>query len=60
MKLAALLARRYTKGRDWYDFVWYINKKIHPDLALLRNALEQQGPGRANPRPSIPLGFWIS
>lgn len=44
MKLAALLARSYTKGRDWYDFLWYIHKKIQPDLTLLRNALEQQGP----------------
>jgi predicted nucleotidyltransferase component of viral defense system len=44
MKLAAMLARSFTKGRDWYDFLWYINKKIVPHLELLRNALEQKGP----------------
>jgi predicted nucleotidyltransferase component of viral defense system len=44
MKLSALLGRVYTKGRDWYDFIWYIGKKIVPDLELLQNALDQQGP----------------
>jgi predicted nucleotidyltransferase component of viral defense system len=44
MKLHALLCRRYIKGRDWYDFVWYISKKIIPDLNLMSNALYQQGP----------------
>jgi predicted nucleotidyltransferase component of viral defense system len=44
MKLSALLARGYAKGRDWYDFIWYTNKKIVPDLDLLRNALDQHGP----------------
>jgi len=33
-----------VKGRDWYDFVWYAARKIRPDLRLLRNALQQQGP----------------
>ena len=44
MKLGAMLCRTYTKGRDWYDFIWYINKKVVPDLQLLRSALRQQGP----------------
>jgi len=44
MKLGAILARKYTKGRDWYDFIWYVNKKIVPDLELLSNVLKQQGP----------------
>lgn len=44
MKLSALLGRMYTKGRDWYDFIWYISKKIVPDLELLQNSLDQQGP----------------
>lgn len=44
MKLSALLGRVYTKGRDWYDFIWYIGKKIVPDLKLLQNSLNQQGP----------------
>ncbi len=44
LKLHALLCRTYVKGRDWYDFVWYVARKIHPDPALLQNALSQQGP----------------
>lgn len=44
MKAHALLCRQYTKGRDWYDYIWYISKKIAPDLKLLQNALFQQGP----------------
>jgi predicted nucleotidyltransferase component of viral defense system len=44
LKLHALLCRPYTKGRDWYDFVWYVARKTRPDLALLANALEQSGP----------------
>lgn len=43
-KTHALLCRRYVKGRDWYDFVWYTSRNITPDLTLLQNALFQQGP----------------
>jgi len=43
-KLHALLCRKYVKGRDWYDFLWYVSRKVTPDLPLLANALEQQGP----------------
>ena len=43
-KSHALLCREYTKGRDWYDFLWYVSRKVVPDLALLGNALNQQGP----------------
>lgn len=44
MKISALLGRGYAKGRDWYDFIWYISKKILPDFVLLQNALQQNGP----------------
>lgn len=44
LKLHALLCRSYVKGRDWYDFVWYVARKIRPDLDLLGHALQQQGP----------------
>ena len=44
MKLGAMLCRTYTKGRDWYDFIWYINKKVVPDLELLSRSLDQTGP----------------
>ena len=43
-KTHALLCRRYVKGRDWYDFLWYAARRTIPDLALLGNALFQQGP----------------
>lgn len=44
LKLHALLCRPYVKGRDWYDFVWYVARGIRPDLQLLRHALDRQGP----------------
>jgi len=43
-KSHALLCRGYAKGRDWYDFIWYVAKKVLPDLDLLGNALDQIGP----------------
>jgi len=44
LKTHALLCRPYIKGRDWYDFGWYIAQGVTPNLALLKNALEQYGP----------------
>ncbi len=44
LKLHALLCRSYVKGRDWFDFVWYVFRKTSPNLPLLQNALRQQGP----------------
>lgn len=52
LKLHALLCRSYTKGRDWYDFLWYVARTTHPALDLLANALEQQGPW-AGSRPAV-------
>lgn len=40
-KLHALLCRTYTKGRDYYDLLWYLGKKITPNYALLENAIQQ-------------------
>jgi predicted nucleotidyltransferase component of viral defense system len=40
-KVHALLARPYTKGRDWYDLLWYCGNQIEPNLRLLKNALVQ-------------------
>ncbi len=45
-KLHALLCRDYVKGRDWYDFLWFVARRVRPELALLQNAVEQQGPWR--------------
>lgn len=42
-KLNALITRPYTKGRDWYDAVWYLSKTppIEPSAILLSSALAQ-------------------
>jgi predicted nucleotidyltransferase component of viral defense system len=54
LKLHALLCRPYVKGRDWYDFVWYVARRTRPDLALLQNALFQQGPWAGQPLAMTP------
>ena len=43
-KIHALLCRRFMKGRDWYDLLWYIKKKSNINYELLENALLQMGP----------------
>ncbi|MGA1868455.1 MAG: nucleotidyl transferase AbiEii/AbiGii toxin family protein [bacterium] len=43
-KLHALLCRNYIKGRDWYDFIWYTQKKPELNIKFIRNAFFQQGP----------------
>ena len=40
-KLHACLYRRYTKGRDFYDLMWYLGKKVRPSLLVLNNAIAQ-------------------
>nr|WP_321349210.1 nucleotidyl transferase AbiEii/AbiGii toxin family protein [uncultured Methanoregula sp.] len=54
LKLHALLCRSYVKGRDWYDFVWYVARKTRPDLSLLARALHQQGPWAGQPLTVTP------
>ncbi len=34
-KLAALIKRPYTKGRDYYDTMWYMLHRVTPDMELL-------------------------
>jgi len=43
-KLHALLCRKYVKGRDWYDFSWYISRNTLINFTLLSHALDQVGP----------------
>ena len=43
-KLHALLCRKYIKGRDWYDFIWYTARKTPANYDLLASALAQLGP----------------
>lgn len=42
-KVHALVTRPYTKGRDWYDLLWYRSQRppVEPNLELLQNALRQ-------------------
>lgn len=42
-KVHALLTRKYAKGRDWYDLVWYLAKRppTEPNTEQLRNSLVQ-------------------
>ena len=44
LKIHALLCREFVKGRDWYDFNWYVKQGTSPNLSLLSNALDQAGP----------------
>jgi len=42
-KIHALLTRPYTKGRDWYDLLWYRSQRppVEPNVNLLHHALRQ-------------------
>ncbi len=40
-KLHAVFYRKYTKGRDYYDLVWYLGKQVKPNLKVLNNAIKQ-------------------
>ncbi len=42
-KCHALLCREYIKGRDWYDFIWYVSRKTPINFKLLSNAIAQAG-----------------
>jgi predicted nucleotidyltransferase component of viral defense system len=42
-KLAAVIARQYTKGRDLYDLLWYLQhpSRVEPNVTMLAHALRQ-------------------
>lgn len=45
-KIHALLCRPYkvrVKGRDWYDFIWYVAKGFRLHLSHLENRMRQSG-----------------
>lgn len=39
-KILAVLARPYTRGRDYYDLVWYLGKKTPMNLRYLKAGLK--------------------
>lgn len=41
LKLHACFYRKYTKGRDFYDLIWYFSKNTVPNFVLLNNAIRQ-------------------
>ena len=43
-KIHALLCREYTKGRDWYDFIWYTGNRTGINYDFLTSAINQIGP----------------
>lgn len=50
-KIHALTTRKYAKGRDWYDLLWYtgLRPPIEPNMVLLQNAFNQtEGKGVFN------------
>ena len=51
LKLHAMLCRAYVKGRDWFDFLWYVHRQTAPHWPLLANALAQQGPWQGSVPP---------
>ncbi len=42
-KVHALLCREYTKGRDWYDFLWYTSRNTGINYTFLASAIKQYG-----------------
>jgi len=53
LKIHALLCREYVKGRDWYDFSWYVAQGVFPNLSHLEAALRQFGPWSEYKRLSV-------
>jgi len=43
-KIHALLCRRFVKGRDWYDFLWYTSRAAGMNALYLTAAIGQFGP----------------
>lgn len=58
-KLHAILCQPYVKGRDWFDFVWYVSKNIVPNYMHLQKSIEQAGPWK-NQEISVTSEWLIS
>lgn len=58
LKIHALLCRPFLKGRDWYDFTWYIRQGVSLNFPHLQNALIQYGPWEGQENLVIDEG-WV-
>lgn len=58
-KINALLCRKYTKGRDFFDLGWYLSKwrELSPNFVLLENGLKQMDWKGKIPAPDIWKSF---
>ena len=56
-KIHACFFRRYVKGRDFYDLVWYLTRKVTPNFQLLNNAIAQTEKKRPNLKEENLKGF---
>lgn len=43
-KILAVLGRTYTKGRDYYDLIWFLTRKTEIDLKYLNNGIKHKTP----------------
>jgi hypothetical protein len=59
LKIHALLCRGFLKGREWYDFGWYIRQGVFPNMAHLKNALVQFGPWQGQEDLVVDLSWLI-
>lgn len=58
LKIHALLCRDFLKGRDWYDFSWYITNGVSPNLPHLEAALKQFSPWESQQDIGVTL-LWL-
>lgn len=56
-KCHALLCRDYIKGRDWFDFIWYVTRQTSINFTLLTHAIAQIGPWQKQNISVIPQWF---
>ena len=56
-KMHALLCRDFVKGRDWYDFLWYVKNNHAINYDLLQHALFQMGPYKGKNIPNFGKEF---
>ena len=45
LKAYVLLYQDGATGRDWYDLLWFLARRVVPNYLLLESAVEQQGLG---------------